>query len=95
MKISSERYRPLAGFASAMLTALLLSGCAQKAAPEPSRTSCSEWKADQRFGTAAVKNAGVWEWGDADHAMNFWATALDNRLVKLGIQNTGALAAAN
>lgn len=50
---------------------------------------------DQRFGTAAVKNAGVWEWGDADHAMNFWATALDNRLVKLGIQNTGALAAAN
>ena len=51
--------------------------------------------ADQRFGTAAVKNAGVWEWGDADHAMNYWASALNQRLVTLGIQNTGALTASN
>jgi len=42
--------------------------------------------ADQRFGTAAVRNAGVWEWGDADHAMEYWASALDKRLVSLGIQ---------
>jgi Protein of unknown function (DUF3313) len=33
--------------------------------------------ADQRFGGLAVKNAGVWEWGDADNAMNYWANALD------------------
>lgn len=51
--------------------------------------------ADQRFGTAAVKNAGVWQWGDAEHAMDYWAKALNQRLVTLGIQNTGALAAAN
>ena len=51
--------------------------------------------ADQRFGTAAVKNAGVWEWGDADHAMNYWANGLDQRLVTLGVQNTGSTAAAD
>ena len=42
--------------------------------------------ADQRFGTAAVRNVGVWEWGDADHAMEYWASALDKRLISLGIQ---------
>jgi hypothetical protein len=50
--------------------------------------------ADQRFGTAAVKNASVWQWGDADNAINYWAKALNQRLITLGIQNTGALAAA-
>ena len=51
--------------------------------------------ADQRFGGIAVKNAGVWEWGDADNAMNYWAKALNLRLATLGIQNTGTLAAAD
>jgi len=51
--------------------------------------------ADQRFGTAAVKNATVWQWGDADNAMNFWANALDKRLVTLGVQQTGGAAAAS
>jgi hypothetical protein len=50
--------------------------------------------ADQRFGTAAVKNATVWQWGDADNAMNFWANALDQRLVSLGVQQTGSAASA-
>jgi len=49
--------------------------------------------ADQRFGTAAVKNATVWQWGDADNAMNFWANALNQRLVTLGVQQTGGIAA--
>jgi hypothetical protein len=48
--------------------------------------------ADQRFGTAAVRNATVWQWGDAENAMNFWAKGLDQRLVTLGIQNTGPVA---
>jgi hypothetical protein len=48
---------------------------------------------DQRFGTAAVRNAGVWEWGDAEHAMDYWAKGLDQRLVTLGVQNTGSTAA--
>jgi Protein of unknown function (DUF3313) len=46
---------------------------------------------DQQFGTAAVRNATVWQWGDADNAMNYWATGLDQKLVSLGIQNTGPL----
>lgn len=51
--------------------------------------------ADQRFGTAAVRNATVWEWGDADNAMNYWAKGLDQRLATLGIQNSGPIAANN
>lgn len=51
--------------------------------------------ADQRFGTAAVRNATVWQWGDADNAMNYWAKGLDQRLATLGIQNSGPLAANN
>jgi len=48
---------------------------------------------DERFGSGAVKNAGVWQWGDAEHAMDYWSQGLDERLVTLGIQNSGALAA--
>ena len=51
---------------------------------------------DQRFGTAAVKNATVWQWGDADNAMKYWANGLDQRLVSLGVQQSpGAGAAAS
>jgi Protein of unknown function (DUF3313) len=49
--------------------------------------------ADQRFGTAAVSNATVFQWGDAENVMTAWAKGLDQRLVTLGIQNTGPLAA--
>jgi hypothetical protein len=28
---------------------------------------------DQRFGGLSVKNVDVWEWGDADNVMNYWA----------------------
>ncbi len=41
--------------------------------------------ADQRFGTAAVRNATVWQWGDAENAMNYWANGLDQRFVTLGV----------
>jgi hypothetical protein len=50
---------------------------------------------DQRFGTAAVSNAGVWQWGDAEHAMDYWANGLDQRLVTLGVQHSAGTAAAN
>ena len=50
---------------------------------------------DQRFGSGAVKNATVWQWGDAEHAMNYWANGLDQRLVTLGVQHTGPAVAAN
>jgi hypothetical protein len=51
--------------------------------------------ADQRFGTAAVRNATVWQWGDAENAMNFWAGALDQRLATLGVQTSTPVAASN
>jgi Protein of unknown function (DUF3313) len=51
--------------------------------------------ADEQFGTAAVRNAGVWQWGDADHAMEYWANGLDQRLVTLGVQHSGGTTAAN
>jgi Protein of unknown function (DUF3313) len=41
--------------------------------------------ADQRFGSAAVKTATVWQWGDAENAMNYWANGLDQRFVTLGV----------
>ena len=50
--------------------------------------------ADQQFGTAAVRNATVWQWGDAEHAMDYWANGLDQRLATLGIQQTSSTAAA-
>jgi Protein of unknown function (DUF3313) len=50
---------------------------------------------DQQLGTAAVRNAGVWQWGDAEHAMDYWANGLDQKLVSLGIQNSGPLPASS
>jgi len=48
--------------------------------------------ADQRFGGLSAKNVDVWEWGDADNVMNYWANGLDQRLASLGIQQTGGTA---
>jgi hypothetical protein len=49
--------------------------------------------ADERFGTAAVRNATVFQWGDAENAMTYWAKGLDQRLLTSGVHNTGPLAA--
>jgi hypothetical protein len=38
---------------------------------------------DRRSGGLSVKNAGVWEWGDAEHAMDYWAQRAAERLAKL------------
>ncbi len=38
---------------------------------------------DRRSGGLSVKNAGVWEWGDAKNAMDYWAQRVDQRLVEL------------
>jgi hypothetical protein len=38
---------------------------------------------DQRSGGLSVKNAGVWEWGDAEHAMDYWAEHMAERLTEL------------
>jgi len=46
--------------------------------------------ADQRVGSAALKNVDVWQWGDAENAMNYWATGLDKRVNVLGVQLTAS-----
>jgi len=49
--------------------------------------------ADQRMGGASIKNIDVFQWGDAENAMDYWANGLDKRLVTLGVQNSGSTAA--
>lgn len=51
--------------------------------------------ADQRMGGASIKNIDVFQWGDAENAMDYWANGLDQRLVTLGVQHTASTAAAN
>jgi hypothetical protein len=50
--------------------------------------------ADKRVGGASVKNADVFQWGDAENAMNYWANGLDQRLVTLGAGKQSSSAAA-
>jgi hypothetical protein len=50
---------------------------------------------DKRFGSGAFKNVTVWQWGDADNAMNYWANGLDQRLVTLGVQHSASTAGAS
>jgi hypothetical protein len=49
--------------------------------------------ADQRMGGASITNIDVFQWGDAENVMAYWSKGLDKRLVTLGVQNTGTLAA--
>jgi hypothetical protein len=50
--------------------------------------------ADQRMGGASVKNVDVFQWGDAENVMNYWASGLDKRLVALGVQQSASAGAA-
>jgi len=38
---------------------------------------------DKRSGGLSIKNADVWEWGDAENAMDFWAQRMATRLNEL------------
>jgi Protein of unknown function (DUF3313) len=49
---------------------------------------------DKRMGGTSVKNADVFQWGDAENAMNYWANGLDQRLVSMGAGNQPSPAAA-
>src|SRR5271156_470161 len=50
---------------------------------------------DQRVGGASIRNVDVWQWGDADNAMNYWGNLIDQRLVSWGVQPSSSTAAAN
>lgn len=50
---------------------------------------------DKRVGGASIRNVDVWQWGDADNAMNYWGNEIDQRLVSWGVQPSSSTAAAN
>jgi hypothetical protein len=45
---------------------------------------------DKRVGGTSIKNADVFQWGDAENAIDYWANLTDQRLVAFGVQNSGA-----
>jgi hypothetical protein len=47
--------------------------------------------ADKRVGGTSVKNVDVWQWGDAENAIDYWAEGLDAKLVSFGVQSSVAL----
>ena len=50
---------------------------------------------DKRVGGASIKNVAVWQWGDAENAMEYWGNEIDQRLVQWGVQPSSSTAAAN
>ncbi len=50
---------------------------------------------DKRVGGTSVKNVVVFQWGDAENAIDYWADLSDQRLVSFGVQQTSSTAAAN
>jgi hypothetical protein len=45
---------------------------------------------DKRVGGTSIKNADVFQWGDAENAINYWADLTDQRLVTFGVQSSVA-----
>ncbi len=50
---------------------------------------------DKRVGGTSIKNVDVFQWGDAENAIDYWADLSDQRLVSFGVQQTSSTAAAN
>jgi hypothetical protein len=50
---------------------------------------------DERVGGASIKNITVFQWGDAENAIDYWANLTDQRLASLGVQQSASGAAPN
>jgi len=50
---------------------------------------------DERVGGASIKNVTVFQWGDAENAMDYWANLADQRLVSFGVQQSSSAAVSN
>jgi hypothetical protein len=49
---------------------------------------------DKRVGGTSVTNVTVFQWGDADHIIDYWAETLDQRMVSMGVvQHPGTVSA--
>jgi hypothetical protein len=46
---------------------------------------------DKRVGGTSIKNVDVFQWGDAENAIDYWANLTDQRLVAFNVQNSGAV----
>jgi Protein of unknown function (DUF3313) len=47
---------------------------------------------DKRVGGTSIKNVDVFQWGDAENAVDYWANLTDQRLVSFGVQSSTAAA---
>jgi Protein of unknown function (DUF3313) len=47
---------------------------------------------DKRVGGTSIKNVDVFQWGDAENAIDYWANLTDQRLVSFGVQSSTAAA---
>ena len=47
---------------------------------------------DKRVGGASITNVTVFQWGDAENAMDYWGKLIDQRLVSLGVQQSASRA---
>lgn len=43
---------------------------------------------DKRVGGTSIKNVDVFQWGDTENAIDYWAGLTDQRLVAFGVQNS-------
>jgi hypothetical protein len=50
---------------------------------------------DTRVGGASIRNVVVWQWGDADNAMNYWGNLIDQRMVSWGVQPSSSGTSSN
>jgi hypothetical protein len=50
---------------------------------------------DERVGGASIKNITVFQWGDAENAIDYWAKLTDQRLASLGVQQSSSGSASN
>jgi len=50
---------------------------------------------DKRVGGTSIKNVAVFQWGDAENAIDYWANLTDQRLVSFRVQQSSSTAAAH
>jgi uncharacterized protein DUF3313 len=48
---------------------------------------------DKRVGGTSIKNVDVFQWGDAQNAIDYWANLTGQRLAEFGVPHTGSIAA--
>ena len=50
---------------------------------------------DKRVGGTSITNVTVFQWGDAENSIDYWADLADQRLVSFGVKQSSSVAAAH